>query len=79
MNPPRLLLAAFAALLVGCQTADVSAPAPQAAPKAAAPRTPTAIPIVPRSLSRFTVTVELIELVPPAAPGGDNPAPAPNS
>ena len=36
MNPPRLLLAAFAALLVGCQTADVSAPAPQAAPKAAA-------------------------------------------
>jgi len=36
MNPPRLLLAAFAALLVGCQTVDVSAPAPQAAPKAAA-------------------------------------------
>ena len=36
MNPPRLLLAAFAAVIVGCQTVDVSAPAPQAAPKAAA-------------------------------------------
>ena len=63
----------------GDPAADAKAPAAKAAPKAAAPRTPTAIPIVPRSLSRFTVTVELIELVPPAAPGGDNPAPAPNS
>ncbi|MFM8550057.1 MAG: lactonase family protein [Verrucomicrobiota bacterium] len=36
MNTARFLLAAFAALLVGCQSAYVSAPAPQAAPKAAA-------------------------------------------
>lgn len=35
MNTPRLLLAAFAALLVGCQSADTSAPAPKAAAKAA--------------------------------------------
>lgn len=36
MNTPRLLLAAFAALLVGCQSADTTAPAqaPKAAPKA---------------------------------------------
>jgi len=35
MNTPRLLLAAFAALLVGCQSADTTAPAPKAATKAA--------------------------------------------
>ena len=35
MNTPRLLLAAFAALLVGCQSADTPAPAPKAAAKAA--------------------------------------------
>ena len=35
MNTPRLLLAALAAVLVGCQSADTSAPAPKAAAKAA--------------------------------------------
>jgi len=35
MNTPRLLIAAFAAVLVGCQSADTSAPAPKAAAKAA--------------------------------------------
>ena len=35
MNTPRLLLAAFAALLVGCQSADTPAPAPKPAAKAA--------------------------------------------
>ncbi|MBM3867765.1 MAG: lactonase family protein [Verrucomicrobia bacterium] len=35
MNTPRFLLAAFAALLVGCQSADTPAPAPKAAAKAA--------------------------------------------
>lgn len=64
----------------GEPAADAKAPpATKAAPKAAAPRAPAAVPIVTRSLSRFTVTVELVELVPPAAPGGENPAPAPNS
>ena len=36
MNTPRLLLAALAAALVGCQSAETSAPAPAPAPKAAA-------------------------------------------
>ena len=35
MNTPRLLLAALAAALVGCQSADTTAPAPTAAAKAA--------------------------------------------
>jgi 6-phosphogluconolactonase len=35
MNTPRLLLAALAAALVGCQSADTNAPAPKAATKAA--------------------------------------------
>jgi 6-phosphogluconolactonase len=35
MNTPRYLLAALAAVLVGCQSADTSAPAPKAAAKAA--------------------------------------------
>ena len=35
MNTPRLLLAALAAVLVGCQSADSPAPAPKAAAKAA--------------------------------------------
>ena len=35
MNTPRLLLAALAVVLVGCQSADTSAPAPKAAAKAA--------------------------------------------
>jgi len=35
MNTPRLLLAALAAALVGCQSADTTTPAPKAATKAA--------------------------------------------
>lgn len=35
MNTPRLLLAALAAALVGCQSADTTAPAPKTAAKAA--------------------------------------------
>ncbi len=35
MNTPRFLLAAVAAVLVGCQSADTTAPAPKAAAKAA--------------------------------------------
>ena len=35
MNTPRILLAALAAALVGCQSADTTAPAPKAATKAA--------------------------------------------
>jgi len=35
MNTPRILLAALAAALVGCQSADTTAPAPKAAAKAA--------------------------------------------
>ena len=55
------------------------APASKAAPKSAAPRQAVATPIVPKSLSRFTVTVELLELVPPAAAAGDAPAATPSS
>jgi 6-phosphogluconolactonase len=40
MNTPRLLLAAVAAVLVGCQSADPAAPAPKAAAKAAAKPAP---------------------------------------
>ena len=35
MNTPRLLLAALAAALVGCQSADTPTPAAKAAPKPA--------------------------------------------
>ena len=55
------------------------AAASKVAPKAAAPRQNAAAPIVPRSLSRFTVTVELVELVPPPAAAGDAPAATPSS
>lgn len=55
------------------------AAAAKVAPKAAAPRQNAAAPIVPRSLSRFTVTVELVELVPPPAAAGDAPAATPSS
>lgn len=60
-------------------------PAPKAptkaAPKAAA-RTPAIAPIVSKPLSKYTVTVEFVELVTPAAPADANaptPAPAPPS
>jgi hypothetical protein len=41
---------------------------------------PTAAPIVEKPLSKFTVTVEYIDLIPPAAADANAPAaPAPNS
>ncbi|MDP3069028.1 MAG: Amuc_1100 family pilus-like protein [Opitutaceae bacterium] len=58
-------------------------PAPKAAAKAApkaAARTPAITPIVSKPLSKYTVTVEFVELVAPAAPAdGSAPAPAPPS
>lgn len=42
-----------------------------------APRTPRALPIVAKPLSKFTVTVEFIELVTPTPPAADGAAPAP--
>ncbi|MBL9190298.1 MAG: Amuc_1100 family pilus-like protein [Opitutaceae bacterium] len=57
-------------------------PAPKAAaktaPKAAA-RTPAVTPIVSKPLSKYTVTVEFVELVAPATPPADASAPAPPS
>ncbi|MFM7749315.1 MAG: hypothetical protein ACKPB0_02730, partial [Opitutaceae bacterium] len=53
--------------------------AAKVAPKAAVPRQAAAAPIVAKSLSRFTVTVELVELVPPPAAAGDAPAATPSS
>ena len=56
------------------------ASAPKAAPKNVAPRQAPAAPIVPKSLSRFTVTVELLELVQGSVPpGAEAPAPTPSS
>ena len=61
-------------------TAEGKAPAPKPAAKAPAPRAPSVAPIVPKSLSRFTVTVELIELVTPApVAGGETPPATPSS
>ena len=56
-------------------------PAPKVAAKPAARdvRAPTSTPIVSKPLSKYTVTVEFIELVtPPPAPAADAPAPAPS-
>lgn len=58
-------------------------PAP-AAPKKTAKAAPRArgtppTPIVAKPLSKFTVTVELITLVPPAQPAGESAPPAPQS
>lgn len=62
---------------------SLEAPAPTAPPKSAAskapaPRPNTTTPIVSRSLSKFTVTVEFVELVPPAASNAEG-APTPPS
>jgi hypothetical protein len=54
-----------ASIVLSVQPAPVS-PASKAAPRA--PRATTATPIVPKVLSKFTVTVEFVELVPPASP-----------
>ena len=51
------------------------------APATRAPRPPATLPIVTKPLSKFTVTVEFVELVtpPPAPADGAVPAPAPTS
>lgn len=54
--------------------------APVAAKTAARPtKASSAVPIVSKPLSKFTVTVEFIELVPPAAPAADGAAVPPTS
>lgn len=47
------------------------------APTKAAPRANTAAPIVTRPISKFTVTVEYVHLVPPATPSAEGEQPAP--
>jgi hypothetical protein len=60
-----------------------AAPAPRPAPKASAAKAarPSAVaPIVTKPLSKYTVTVEFVELfAPPPPPAGDAPQPAPAS
>lgn len=71
-----------ASVLLSVEAPADARPAPKVvAPKAAAPRAPTLLPIVSKPLSKFTVTVEFIELVPsvPPATEGDAPTPAPSS
>lgn len=63
-------------------TVDPAAPAPKkSTPKAAprAPRGPALTPIVAKPMSKFTVTVEYVTLVPPAQPPADGAAPTPQS
>jgi hypothetical protein len=56
----------------------MAAPAAKPQPPAArAPRPATATPIVSKPLSRFTVTVEFVELVPPPATPAETPAEEP--
>jgi hypothetical protein len=59
---------------------SVQPPATKApAPKPAAPRAPTTTPIVTKQLSKFTVTVEFVELITPPPANADAPAPLPPS
>ena len=66
-------------------TLDPAAPAtpPQKAPAAkaprAAPRLSTATPIVAKPVSKFTVTVEYVSLVPPATPPAEGAETPPQS
>jgi hypothetical protein len=53
-------------------TTDAPPPGPVAPKAARAPRAPTTLPIVAKTISKFTVTVEFVELVPPP----EAPAPA---
>ena len=55
------------------------APEPKPLPKPAAAKPSPVAPIVPKPLSRFTVTVEFLELTNPPAPPADPAAPAPTS
>lgn len=57
-------------------TTEPAAATASAKPTAPKPRAPTAAPIVTKPLSRFTVTVEHIELVTPPPPSADGGAPA---
>lgn len=59
-------------------TTDANAPAPAPKPVPPKPRAPTAAPIVTKPLSKFTVTVEYIELVTPPAADGTAPAQPPS-
>ena len=52
---------------------DPAAPPAKSAPRA--PRPVASTPIVTKTLSKFTVTVEYIDLVPPAAPPAETPPP----
>jgi hypothetical protein len=67
-----------AASIVLSVDAPANAAVPQAVkakPAAPRPRASTAVPIVSKPLSRFTVIVEFVELVPPAVPPSEVPAP----
>lgn len=54
-------------------------PAAKAAAAKTAARVSAAVPIVSKPLSKFTVTVEFVELVTPAAPAADAPAATPST
>lgn len=59
--------------------APTPAPEPKPAPKPAAAKPSPIAPIVPKPLSRFTVTLEFLELTTPPAAPADPAAPAPTS
>lgn len=65
--------AAPASIVLSADAPDETTPQPVKA-KPVAPRLPTAVPIVSKPLSRFTVTMEFVELVPPAPPPAEAPA-----
>lgn len=77
---PEASAAPSVVLTVAPAAARKAASAPDASAAVRAPRSATATPIVLKSFSKFTVTVEFIELVPNAAPapGAETPA-APTS
>jgi hypothetical protein len=69
-----------ASIVLSIEAPTGTPPAKAPGPKAgAAPRTPrtAATPIVSRSFSKFTVTVEFVELVPPPAANSGDAAPTP--
>jgi hypothetical protein len=75
--PESAATAAPAASVVLTVEPSAAAVAKPAAPKAGATTRPSAAtPIVSKPLSKFTVTVEFVELVPPPAPPAEEPAPA---
>lgn len=74
-----LAAAAPSVVLSVPEAAGAAKPAPKAAPSTRESRAAAAIPIVSKPLSKFTVTVEFVELVPPAAAPADAPAAPPGS